>query len=262
MKKTKFLLLTLGILIIFCITGFYFYISPRYVVPILMYHHIDAGGKISSLSGSPENFRRQMHFLSRRNYNVISLAELVQSIKKGKKQPPNTVVISFDDGYEDNYDFAYPVLKKYNFPATIFVIVEAIGEEGYLKFAQINEMASPGVIDIGNHSLVGDYLPGQKQRQLESEINASKLILEAQLNKNVDFFCYPIGGFDSEIQEIVKKYGYRGACTTNRGKIQNYLNNDVFALKRIKIKDSSNSLVLWTKLSGYYNFFRRVRKPH
>ncbi|MBL7085216.1 MAG: polysaccharide deacetylase family protein [Candidatus Omnitrophica bacterium] len=262
--KIRKIFLVLGLVIALSIAGFYFYVSSKYVVPILMYHHIDERGEISSLSVSPENFRCQMAFLSRRNYNVISLAQLVQSMQKETKLPRNTVVITFDDGYEDNYTFAYPVLKKYNLPATIFVIVNSIDQENYLTYAQIKEMlSSKGIIDIGSHSLAGGYLPGQTVRELESEIGASKLILEAKLNKSIDFFCYPIGGFSPQIQQLVKKYGYRGACATNRGKRQTYLNDDIFALKRIKVKDSfPNLFVFWVKVSGYYNLFRRVRNPY
>lgn len=258
----KKILFVSGLVIVLSITGFYFYISPRYVVPILMYHHIDEKGKTSSLSVSPENFRRQMRFLSRYNYNVISLAELARSIKKNERLPRNTVVLTFDDGYEDNYNFGYPVLKKYNLPATIFIIITSLGQEGYLSYAQIEEMAASEIITIGSHSLGGDYLPGKTASQLEREIGASKRVLEARLNKRVELFCYPIGGFSPEIQEIVKRYGYQAACTTNRGKEKTYKNSDLFALKRIKVKESfPNLFVFWVKLSGYYNLFRRVREP-
>jgi peptidoglycan/xylan/chitin deacetylase (PgdA/CDA1 family) len=259
--KKVFLLFSLSIFL--SIAVFYFYTQSKYVVPILMYHHIDERGKVSSLSVSPKNFQKQMQFLSRYNYNVISLKELVQSINKKEKLPKNTVVLTFDDGYQDNYIYAYPVLKKYNFPATIFVIVNAIGKERYLNYIQIKEMVSSGIIEIGSHSLSGTYLPGQSRQQLEQEIGISKKILENKLSKKVDFFCYPIGGFTEELQEIVKKYGYKAACTTNRGNKQSYLNSDIFALKRIKIKDSfANLFIFWIKLSGHYNLFRRVRQPY
>ena len=262
MKSRK---ISLILIILFCIFwGFYlFYIRPRYVTPILMYHHIGRKEKTSSLSVSFENFRSQMSFLSRRNYNVISLAEFIQA-KSGKVGlPRNTVVITFDDGYEDNYIYAFPVLKKYSLPATIFVIVDSIGKEGYLNYTQLKEMASSGLITIGSHTLSGDYLPGKSRLELEREIGLSKKILQTNLKKSIDFFCYPIGGFNSGIQEIVKGYGYLAACTTNRGMKQTYLNNDIFALKRIKIKDGfANLFTFWVKLSGYYNLFRRVRKPY
>lgn len=244
------------------VTGFYFYIRPKYVVPILMYHRIDNQGKSSSLSVSPENFHHQMKFLAKAKYNVISLLEFTQA--KEQKQPlaRNAVVITFDDGYRDNYLFAYPVLEEFNFPATIFLIVNSIDQEGYLDYSQIKEMLRSGIIDIGSHSLEGDYLPKLAVLQLAQEIGTSKKKLKAELKREIDLFCYPIGGFSAQIQELVKKYGYRAACTTNRGIRQTHLNDDIFALKRIKIKDSANLFVFWVKLSGYYNFFRRVKEPY
>lgn len=252
-----------ALIAVLSIAGFYLYINPKYVVPILMYHHIDEEGGRSSLSVSPENFRRQMRFLSQRNYNVISLTEFVHARRKLEKLPRNTVVITFDDGYADNYFCAFSVLKQYNLTATIFVIVDAIGEAGYLSYAQLKEMNAQGSIEIGSHTLSGAYLPGRDTRELKREIGSSKRILDGKLNKPVVLFCYPLGGFTAEIQEIVRRSGYLAACSTNRGYTQTYLNDDIFALKRIKITDAPfNLFVFWAKLSGYYNLFRSVKKPH
>lgn len=255
-------LLSAGLIILASFIAFSLYLKPKYVVPILMYHHVDGRGEASSISVSPGNFRRQMRFLSEHNYNVISLGKFVQGRLNKREFPRNTVVITFDDGYRDNFIFAYPVLKKYNFPATIFVITDFIDREGYLTSRQIKEMLSSGLVTIGSHTISGAYLPGRDSIEIEREIALSKKILENRLDEKVDFFCYPIGGFSSGIQEIIKRNGYLAACTTNRGKEKTYLNDEVFALKRVKIKDSANSFVLWVKLSGYYNFFRRVRKPY
>jgi len=251
-----------GLIVLLGLFGLYSYISSQYVVPILMYHHVDENGDISSLSVSPENFLRQMRFLSERNYNPISLSELVRAKRSGQKLGRNTVVITFDDGYADNYLSAYPVLKKYNLPATIFVIVDALNLSGYLNDAQISRMSSEGIIEIGSHSLSGAYLPGRDTEELQREIKLSKEELEDRVNRPVELFCYPIGGFTDEIQELVKISGYLSACTTNRGRQATHLNNDLFALKRIKVTDSqANLFVFWVKLSGYYNFFRSIRDP-
>ncbi len=239
------------------------YLKPKYVVPILMYHSINQGGDKSSLCVSEKNFAGQMRFLRKHKYNVISLNEFVQGKINHDIFARNTVVITFDDGYEDNFSAAYPILKKYNLPATMFVVVNAIDHEGYLSLEQIEQMRQAGLITIGSHSLEGDYLPGKDSGQIAEEIGISKLVLEISLEDDVDFFCYPIGGFTPEIEELVRDYGYLAACTTNRGKTQTYLNDDLFALKRIKVKDSAfNSFVFWVKLSGYYNFFRTIKAPH
>ncbi|UCB57435.1 MAG: polysaccharide deacetylase family protein [Candidatus Omnitrophota bacterium] len=260
--KLKKALLGAGLIILVSFVAFYLYLKPKYVVPILMYHHIDGRSKTSLVSVSPQNFRRQMRFLSERNYNVISLDKFVQDKLNGQEFPRNTVVITFDDGYGDNFTFAYPVLKEYNLPATIFVITDFIDKEGYLTSRQIKEMLSSGPITIGSHTLSEAFLPAKNTEELEREIGLSKKLLESKTGGRVDFLCYPFGHFTPQAQEIVKRYNYLAACTTNRGKENTYLNDDLFALKRIKIKDSANPIVLYVKLSGYYNSFRRVRKPY
>jgi len=88
------------------------------------------------------------------------------------------------------------------------------------------------------------------------------MILQDELDRRIGLFCYPTGGFNPQIQELLQKYGYKAACTTNRGKKKAYLNDDIFALKRIKVKDSGNLFVFRVKVCGYYNFFRRVRNPY
>jgi len=256
-------LIVFSLVVALSIGVFYFYVSPKYVVPVLMYHHIDDGGESSSLSVSCDNFKSQMRFLSSHGYNVISLREFIEAKTKKDSLPRNTVVITFDDGYEDNYSAAYPILKEYNLPATIFVIVDSIGQQGYLSYDQIKEMRSSRIIDVGSHTLRGDYLPGQSKKELKSQIGVSKKILESKLKERIDFFCYPVGGFSPQIQQIVRQYGYTAACATNRGYAQTYLNDDLFALKRIKVKDSfGNLFVFRAKLSGYYNLFRKVKRPY
>lgn len=256
----KFKVFALAIALV--ITGFYLYLEPRYVAPILTYHHIDVREEDPLLGVSPENFRRQMRFLARHKYNVISLTELVQAMTDKKKLPRNTVVLTFDDGREDNYIWAFPLLKKYNFPATIFVIVDSLNKPGFLNNAQIREMIASGIIDIESHTLSHCYISSAGAAELEREIGGSKKELESRFNKKVNFFAYPLGAFSPQAQEVVKKYGYLGACTTNKGKVQTWRNDDRFALKRIKVKDSwPNLFVFWIKLSGYYNLFRSVKTP-
>jgi len=258
--RNKFLVIIL--VVILSLVGFCFYLRTNYVVPILMYHRITQQGDLPLLNVSPESFRWQMRFLKEHNYNVISLSSLVQAMKDKKPLPRNTVVITFDDGYEDNYISAYPTIEEYDLPVTIFMIAGYVNRSDYLTYPQMREMLSSGLVDIGSHSLDGDYLPGKTILELTEEISSSKLRLGENLKVRIDLFCYPLGGFSPKIQELIKRYNYKAACTTNRGIKNTHRNDDLFALKRIKIKDSKNPLFFWVKLSGYYNLFRRIREPY
>jgi peptidoglycan/xylan/chitin deacetylase (PgdA/CDA1 family) len=258
MKKRLFI--SFVVVLVVGIIG-YSYLGRFYVVPILMYHHIDDISRHGTNNVLVENFARQMEFLHKYNYNVISLDELVEGIRSKRRFPKNSVVITFDDGYENNYTHAYPYLKKYDFKAIIFIPPDSVGEENFLSWGQIRQMLEDDIA-FGSHTRSQAYLPDiQNRKRLLDEIAGSKRIIESELKVPVDYFCYPVGGFNEEIKKIVRDSGYKAACTTNRG--FDKLNQDLFELNRIKITDSdANYLHFWVKLSGYYNLFRHPRNPY
>jgi peptidoglycan/xylan/chitin deacetylase (PgdA/CDA1 family) len=265
MKIVKSIALILLILVILAVAFYLFWLFPRYAVPILTYHDFGYG---KGILVTPENFERQMHYLKTKGFNVISFGELAEGIKHGRKFAHNTVVITMDDGYKDNFTYAYPALKKNGFPAMIFLITNNIGTEAtYLDWDQVREMSAHN-ISFGGHTKNHVYLPLiEKKEVLWEEIAGSKKAIEEHIGKPVDYFCYPLGGFTGEAEMLVKKAGYKGACTTNRG--YDVLNRDnVYELNRISIRNSdpyfSFSNLLYpirfrAKLSGYYNLFRRKR---
>lgn len=240
-----------------CFYGFY--MVPRYTVPILMYHGV-SDGKDGTLFVTPRNFERQMRFLYENRYKVISLDEYVNGVISGKTFPRKTVIISFDDGYLDNYVNAFPVLSRYGMPATIFLATALISKDKeYLNWDQINLMAKNG-IDFGGHTRNHVYLPPVTDiKVLWDEIAGARSDIEKGTGEAPDYFCFPSGGYNDKIDAIVKKAGYKGACTTNRGKDR--LNHDVYHLNRVKITDSDTNkpFHLRAKLSGYYNLFRRIK---
>ena len=196
-----------------------------------------------------------MDFISSHRYQVISLEELVDALSRKKNLPRKTVVITFDDGTEDAYQYGFPILKKYGFAATIFIIADFIGKPGFLSYNQLKEIQKWG-IDIGSHTKTHVFLPKVNDKKLWQEIFESKQEIQSRLGKEVNLFSYPMGGFNPQAQFFLKKSGYKGACTTNRGRYN--IRADVFALRRIKMTErSDNPLVMWVKLSGIYNLFRR-----
>jgi peptidoglycan/xylan/chitin deacetylase (PgdA/CDA1 family) len=169
-------------------------------VPILYYHTInDNITGIEELFVSPKEFEKQMKFLRENNYNVISFKELGDYDSYDKP-----VIITFDDGYEDNYYNAYPILKKYNFKATIFLSVDAIDKPLFLKKAQITEMGD--LIDFESHTLSHPYLTQLNNKEAAHELSESKKQIEEITGKQVNVLAYPIGDFDRRIIEIASKY--------------------------------------------------------
>jgi len=225
----------------------------------LMYHSI-SDKKNSSLCVAPVDFARQMEFLHKKGYSVISLDALVQEIKKGRTYLPGTVVVTFDDGFEDNFTSAFPVLAKHKMSATIFLITDYLGrQKGYLKWDQVLLMRKNG-IEFGGHTRNNIYLPPvTDEAVLWEEVAGCKRDIEDHTGGSVGYFCYPLGGFNERVKDTVTRAGYKGACTTNRGLDKS--NRDVYELNRIKVtnSDMNKPFHFRAKLSGFYNLFRRKR---
>lgn len=241
-----------------------FWLVPRYTVPILTYHNIGYGK--GGFFVTPENFAKQMEYIKKNGYEVITFDELTGSILDKRKLKRNKVVITFDDGYEDNFKYAYPVLREFDFPATIFLITNLVGEKTKIKqFMNWKEIIamSKNKITFGGHTKSHCYL-GSITDEISAfeELTGSKKAIEKKIGLPVDYFCYPGGGFCERAKLLVVKAGYKAACTTNRGFAD--FNSDVYELKRIKVTnaDSAYPFSFWSKLSGYYNILRKKKSPY
>lgn len=255
MKKYRRLII-LAVILIF-ITGAFLWGREEYVLPIVMYHKIDNNANVSKLSVSPDGFRRQMEFLKRRGYNVVKLEDIPDLVNR-KAIRYKTIAVTFDDGYENNYTEAYPILKEFGIPATIFISPALIGTEGYLTWAQVIEMSESGVISIGSHTMNHTWLPGLAEQRLQNEVVDSKRAIESHIRKKIDAFSYPLGGFDDHVKDKVIKAGYKIAVATNPGK--DYPKHDLFAMKRIRISRTSDNLfVFWIETSGFYTWIKEHR---
>ncbi len=240
--------------------GFSFWVRDRYVVPILMYHHVGIPSAKWRLNTVTEkSFEYQMNFMKRHGFQVISFDALITGMKQGQEFARNTVVLQFDDGYEDNYKYAFPILKKYGFPAMVFLISDRISTPNFLTWDEIKEMEGYNFM-AGAHTRHHTYLPSLSRSKAQDEIAGSKKMIEDHLGHSINYFCYPSGGFTQDIKFLVKEAGYKAAVTTNRGKDR--FNIDLYELKRIHMNttdDKYSGLIMWFKLSGYYNLFRQFK---
>ena len=248
----------LSLAVVFIVlVGVFLWGRAQYVIPIIMYHRIDDRAATSKLSVTPESFKRQMSFLKRHNYNVVRLEDLPDILGSGKI-PYKTIAITFDDGYENNYKNAYPVLMQLGLPATIFISPGLIGRERFLTWNQVVEMSGSGVISIGSHTMSHAYLPDLPQQYLDREIFDSKRSIESHTRREADSFSYPVGGFNEHTRDKVIKAGYKIAVATNPGK--DYPKHDIFAMKRVRISRTSDNLfVFWIETSGFYTWIKEHR---
>ena len=198
-----------------------------------------------------------MEILAQR-WKPISLSTFVEMLEEEKPLPERAVVVTFDDGTDDNFTYAFPILTKHRIPATIFLIASQIGRPGTLSSDQIRQLAQGGVC-FGSHALDHEYLPSLSGPELARTFSESKRKIE-ELGIPSEFVSYPGGGFTAEAIEAAKASGYRGGCTTNRGFRR--FPPDRWALRRITMHERARTPAdLWLRCCGYYGLNRRLRAP-
>jgi peptidoglycan/xylan/chitin deacetylase (PgdA/CDA1 family) len=259
MFKNKKLIIWSGI-VLCCVVLVVVVVRKQYVLPIAMYHSVQpVVPKDNRLIVSVKTFSRQMQFLKEKKYTVLSLEQAAALISQGKKLPARAIVLTFDDGYIDNYLYAFPILKKYGIPATVFLIAGDIGKPDKLNLDQIRQMQDSGLITFGSHSMTHPFLECiTSAPELVKEIRGSKKTLEGILGRPVMTFSYPCGRLNKDVRQRVIDAGYLAGVVTNPGKAIG--NDDVFAFKRLRISENAGNLfVFWFETTGYYNFIRENR---
>lgn len=209
-------------------------------VPILMYHYIsvppaDADIYRQDLSVTPEKFRAQMQYLAENGYTTIDLYDLSLAILGKKELPTKPVILTFDDGYADNYLNAFPVLQEYGFTGTFFVVTEFIDQnrEGYMTWEMAKEMAAAGN-RIEPHSRTHPDLRGQPREKLIWEILGPQETIAYHLGYKPQFFNYPAGRYDEAVIQILQELNFWGAVTTMGGQWHGY--EDRFEWTRVRIR--------------------------
>jgi peptidoglycan/xylan/chitin deacetylase (PgdA/CDA1 family) len=212
--------------------------------PILLYHHIFEGQATNAYAISSAQFRDQINYLIENQYQTITATILFKAIAEGTELPQKPVVITFDDGNENVYLNAYPIMKEYGFIGVIFLIVNRLNAEGYLTTNQIKELISAGW-EVGNHSMTHVDLV-KNSDLLRDEIGNSKHKLEDVFGIKVQTFAYPFGKATNVTKDWVKRIGYSagmGLGISNRHSL-----DDLFFLSRrevnnqMTIKDFENLL--------------------
>ncbi|MCL5779504.1 MAG: polysaccharide deacetylase family protein [Firmicutes bacterium] len=216
-------------------------------IPILMYHKVNPDPSTGGLGlrVPPDKFEWQMKYLRKNGYETVSLEDVVDHFEKGKHLPDKPIVITFDDGYKDNYRFAYPIMKKYGYTGTIFVVSKAIGNTNFfdvekklqpenkiMDWHEIRELAEAG-FTIGAHTVDHPHLAEVPPEVARHQIEESKRALEHGLKKPVEFFAYPYGSYNDTVADLVKQAGYRAAVTTELGLAK--ADSNPFKLRRIRV---------------------------
>ncbi len=198
---------------------------------VLNYHQIE--NKNTSLSVDVNSFDTQMKFLVDSGCITITPDELYAGLRGEIELPPKPVLITFDDGYLDNYRNAFPILKKYGLRATIFIIPAFTSvQPGYMTWEQLKEMEQSG-ITIESHTLTHPKLEELPDDEIRSELLNSKTLLEQNLGHPIEFLAYPTGTYNLHIAGIAQDIGYKGAFTIKYGVVDR--GSNFFALERVPI---------------------------
>ena len=196
-------------------------------VPVLMYHSIGEE-KNNDAVISRDRFVAQMAYLSQNNFHPISLDDLYGYLSAGKALPPRPVVITFDDGYRDTYDVAFPVLKQYGFKSTLFIPAGDVGK--ILSWKELQEMQATGM-EIASHSLNHSSLSDLSIEEQMAEIHKSKELLDRYLGQNTKYFCYPNGSYTQDTLQLLRDKGFVLAVTIDPGWVKP--GDDPLTLRRI-----------------------------
>lgn len=212
-------------------------------VPILMYHYVsepppDADIYRVDLSVTPDRFREQMAFLRDNGYTPVDLYELTTAIVGHTELPDKPIILTFDDGYLDNYENAYPILEEFGFKGTFFVVSEFIDREreGYMTWPMIEEMAQAGH-RIESHSRTHPDLTTKDHDGLIWEILGSQETIAAHTGRRPRYFCYPGGTYNETTIQVLAELDYWGAVTTENGSWHGF--NDRFEWRRIRIRNTT-----------------------
>lgn len=189
-----------------------------------------------------------MRYLVRAGYQPITLRDLIHHLTLGAPLPEKPIILTFDDGYEDNYTNAYPLLKKYGFVGTFFIVTEPVdkGRAGYMSWAQIEIMSTNGM-EIGAHSYTHPDLRDKSVDYIVWQAVGSKEAIEARLQQPVRFFSYPSGGYDEQVVNVLHSANFWGAVTLETGTYQS--SREPFELQRIRVQGSDTLNKFASKLN-------------
>lgn len=230
-------------------------------VPVLLYHHINhhAGDTVTV---TPDVFSGQMRFLADSGYRTLTIGELLQIVKGSEVDVSNAVVITFDDGWLDNYLFAYPALLKYCFKSSFFLVTGRVdaatvtslpnhlpchdeakqlvnsGEAGrvVMDWDIVRKMQHEGSMEFYSHTVTHRRCPGLAPSELAAELQMSKAVLEHELGRSCPYLCWPYGNFNDDTVEAAHAAGYTATFTTVDGFTE--FGADPRRIKRIEVKNS------------------------
>jgi len=199
------------------------YANGFVTVPILCYHRF--GPKPSQLAVTPAAFEAQMDYLARNGYHVLPLSRVAGFLERGEPIPRKSVVVTIDDGYRSTFEVAYPILKKYGFPATVFLYSDFVGAPDALTWPQMKEMEASGIVNIQPHSkthanltvrMAGESDARYRER-MKTEVDVPIKLIQDRLAVNSASYAFPYGDVNETVVDLLKRQGVHAGVTVTPG---------------------------------------------
>lgn len=206
-------------------------------LPIVLYHYVEyvADDKDlirKRLDITPDMFERQLKVLQENHFQTYFVRDIPELLGGKMELNSKSIMLTFDDGYEDFYTSVLPLLKKYNMKATAYIVYNFIGRKGYLTSKQVQEIIASGLVEIGAHTLDHLYLKLVPESIARKQIFESKRKLEETYGIQVNTFAYPYGAMSQDTVNLVKEASYSAAVSVIAG--VTHTNNTIFYLSRIR----------------------------
>ncbi|MCL4374292.1 polysaccharide deacetylase family protein [Patescibacteria group bacterium] len=213
-------------------------VSAKMRIPVIMYHYVeyvkDRNDLIrKNLDVTPDRFEKELNALKAARFQTYFVKD-IPDILNGSIQyeASRSAVLTFDDGYDDFYTVVFPLLKKYQVKATVYLIADFIGRPGFMNASQISQLVDSDLVEVGSHTLNHLYLKAVPPPIAEKEIVQSKKTLEQRFHITVKTFAYPYGAFNDAVEAMVKDASYSAAVSVMPGVLQ--AQSDRFHLYRIR----------------------------
>lgn len=247
----------------------------RREVPVIMYHRFINSDEQKGVHGTylhVDMLEKHFKLLKRMGFETLTFEDLndkglIHRLEAGKRY----IIITVDDGYKDNYDLLLPLLKKYQFKAVIYAVTgetynrwDAESSENpekpvdLMSHEQLRALSESGLVEIGGHTLTHPKLNALSKEQQANEIFNNKKVLENLIGKPLTSFAYPFGLFNQDSKDLAKEAGYSFSVATNSGPLT--IHSDWFQIRRIAIFPKTNTLGLWRKVKGNYNYRKYLNK--
>ena len=230
----KGLILAILMLLVFNIN-----VSASGHIPVLLYHDVQTSYAPDKavITITPQRFEEHIVAILKSGYTPVSFEDVYNASKGIYSLPSKPIIISFDDGYDTNYKYAFPIIKKYNVKATIFVVVETVGQvletSVHFNWDEAKIMQQSGLVSIQSHTYTHPDSVTLNSFQLEKELRLSKYLIEKNLGTKCNVVAFPYGSCDNRVVDAAKRAGYKVTAQVGEIGINKVENAGVLPFTRI-----------------------------